>query len=186
MTYAAGCPSCGCEVDQVTMSCTGCCWKESFIASAAGGLSAVPPEEKRQVRVGASVIVWGMSDYGVTGKILIGKRKGSHGAGLWSLPGGKMEHGEEPAKAAARELLEETGLQTETRRFLPHPFNSFVDERGQHWITLMFQCWLPDGVEPMLMEPEKCGGWQWVHTSHLRDFPLFQPLEMLARARAWI
>ena len=31
-------------------------------------------------------------------------------AGLWSFPGGRLEHGETPAEAAHRELAEETGL----------------------------------------------------------------------------
>ncbi len=45
------------------------------------------------------------------GKFLIGLRpEGAHLAGMWEFPGGKIETGEIPAEAAARECLEETGL----------------------------------------------------------------------------
>jgi len=48
------------------------------------------------------------------GRFLIGRRP-DHGplAGLWEFPGGKIEPGETPQAAAARECLEETGLAVE-------------------------------------------------------------------------
>ena len=48
-----------------------------------------------------------------TGKeILLIKRKNQPYAGFWALPGGFIDPGESPAKAARRELAEETGLAT--------------------------------------------------------------------------
>jgi ADP-ribose pyrophosphatase YjhB (NUDIX family) len=38
--------------------------------------------------------------------------------GIWSLPGGSIEPGEEPAEAVMREAFEETGLQVAPRRIV--------------------------------------------------------------------
>ena len=42
--------------------------------------------------------------------VLLVKRRHGQNANLWSAPGGHVEEGETPAKAAIRELAEETGL----------------------------------------------------------------------------
>jgi ADP-ribose pyrophosphatase YjhB (NUDIX family) len=45
-----------------------------------------------------------------SGRLLLIKRGHEPGAGLWSLPGGRVEPGETDAEALAREMLEETSL----------------------------------------------------------------------------
>jgi 8-oxo-dGTP diphosphatase len=52
------------------------------------------------------------------GRLLLIKRGHEPGAGLWSLPGGRIEAGETHHQAVAREVLEETGLRVECRRLL--------------------------------------------------------------------
>lgn len=48
------------------------------------------------------------------GQILIGKRPETHSlAGQWEFPGGKIEPGESPEVALARELYEELGIEAE-------------------------------------------------------------------------
>ncbi|AEM38643.1 NUDIX hydrolase [Pyrolobus fumarii 1A] len=44
------------------------------------------------------------------GKVLLVKRASEPYRGYWSLPGGRVEHGEDTLSAALRELREETGI----------------------------------------------------------------------------
>jgi 8-oxo-dGTP diphosphatase len=52
------------------------------------------------------------------GRLLLIKRGHEPGAGLWSLPGGRIEPGETDAEALVREMFEETGLTVEPGRLL--------------------------------------------------------------------
>jgi len=45
-----------------------------------------------------------------SGRLLLIKRRNEPGAGLWSLPGGRIEPGETDEQAVVRETREETGL----------------------------------------------------------------------------
>lgn len=48
------------------------------------------------------------------GRILIARRPpGGHVGGFWEFPGGKLQPGESPAAALARELAEEIGVRVE-------------------------------------------------------------------------
>ena len=52
------------------------------------------------------------------GRLLVVRRGREPGRGLWSVPGGRVEAGEDDATAAAREVLEETGVVVEVGRLL--------------------------------------------------------------------
>ena len=52
------------------------------------------------------------------GRLLMIKRGHEPGAGLWSIPGGRIEPGETDAEAVAREMIEETGLTVEVGRLV--------------------------------------------------------------------
>ena len=52
------------------------------------------------------------------GRLLLIKRGHEPGAGLWSLPGGRIEPGETDIDALIRELAEETGLEVEAGHLL--------------------------------------------------------------------
>lgn len=48
--------------------------------------------------------------YDAHGRLLLIRRGNDPGRGLWSLPGGRVEAGEDDAAAVVREMREETGL----------------------------------------------------------------------------
>ena len=112
-------------------------------------------------------------------KILLGKRMGSHGIGLWGFPGGHLEMGEKVEECASRELLEETGLKIVSCRLGPWVEN--VMENNKHYITIFVFVDAFEG-ELLLTEPQKCEGWQWFHRDSL-PFPLFPPIEALIKRK---
>ena len=52
------------------------------------------------------------------GRLLLIKRGHAPAAGLWSLPGGRIEPGETDAEALVREMREETGLVIEAGQLI--------------------------------------------------------------------
>ena len=112
--------------------------------------------------------------------IVMGRRKGSHGAGTFSLPGGALDNaardpgqGDKTMKeGACRELLEETGIDLLPVQLTLLHVDDSQHEGGGHWVTLFFEVELVEGVEPILVEPNKCEGWDWYATTDLPE-PLF-------------
>ena len=81
-------------------------------------------KQLREMRLSADVFV--LRD----GKMLLLKRRGGLGDGVWYLPGGIVEPGEDPRDAAARETLEESGLhigQPELLRVWNYPAQNGID-----------------------------------------------------------
>jgi 8-oxo-dGTP diphosphatase len=110
------------------------------------------------------------------GRVLLGRRRGSHGEGYYAAPGGHIEFGESFEQAASREVREETGLEIADLKLLSVGNYVFRREDGErHYIDIDFVCEAPAG-EPQLMEREKCDGWDWYD---LDDLP--QPLFIVTR-----
>jgi 8-oxo-dGTP diphosphatase len=110
------------------------------------------------------------------GRVLLGKRKGSHGVGTWAAPGGHLEFGESLEDCARREALEETNLILKDLRLGPFTNNVFESEK-RHYVTL-FVLAAPASDKLKTMEPEKCEGWAWFEWSSLPE-PLFAPIATL-------
>ncbi|MFH1749531.1 MAG: NUDIX domain-containing protein [bacterium] len=88
-------------------------------------------EEKRP-KVGLGVII--LKD----NKVLLGKRKGAHGEGDWSFPGGHLEFNEKLENCSIREVEEETGIRI--RNIKPGSFtNDIFEMEKKHYITLFIR-----------------------------------------------
>lgn len=111
-------------------------------------------------RVGIGVII--VKD----GKILIGKRKGSH-APYYSIPGGHLELGETFEEAAIREIKEETNLELTSVEVIS-VVNDLVTfrEENKHYISVILLARNYNG-SPVNLEPDKCEGLIWADPLNL-------------------
>jgi len=114
------------------------------------------------------------------GRVLVGRRKGAHGAGSWAFPGGKVDPGEDPGRTVRRELLEETGL--DTTLVEPVAWTSDVLDERLHFITLHHRVCVGPG-DPRIVEPDKVDEWRWVSWSAIPE-PVFPPTASLL-ATGW-
>jgi 8-oxo-dGTP diphosphatase len=116
------------------------------------------------------------------GRVLIAQRPpGKQLAGLWEFPGGKLDAGERPEEALARELAEELGVIVETRDLTPLAFASHAYE-AFHLLMPLYLCRRWRG-EP---QPREGQALAWKRASELdaatmppADAPLIAPLAAL-------
>ena len=109
---------------------------------------------KEYPKVGLSIIVTRGNE------VLIGKRKGAHGAGSWSFPGGHLEFGEALEDAVKRELQEEANIKTKNIDFVTAT-NDIDNRENKHYVTLFFKGEYDSG-EVKVNEPDRCESWIWV------------------------
>lgn len=129
--------------------------------------------------------VWRFSPLNGREQVLLGKRKGSHGAGEYSFPGGKIDPGETPQAAAVRETNEEIGCGVSDVEVLPFwSFASYYDLPFD-FATLFFRCQLLEDQTPRLIEPAKCEGWDWYNWQSGLPSPLFAGIEALREEIPW-
>lgn len=112
------------------------------------------------------------------GKILLGQRKGAHGAGSWAFPGGHLEYGESYEDCAQREVWEEAGITIKNIRFITAT-NDFFPQEQKHYITIYVRAELQAG-DVVNKEPDKLVQWGWFSWDNLPQ-PLFLPLQNLLK-----
>lgn len=73
-------------------------------------------------------------------KLLIIKRvsNDSHSPGVWEIPGGRLELGEDPFEGLKRETKEETGINIEIKN--PLAIDYFTRDDGQKITMIIFLC----------------------------------------------
>ena len=111
------------------------------------------------------------------GKILLAQRihPDKPGWGMYAMPGGTIEAGENPHQAARREVKEETGLRTRYVEDLGQ-WHWNEDWHPEHaWLTLYMAATVEDG-EAKQTEPLKQGPWGW-YDPHDLPRPLWDGVE---------
>ena len=105
--------------------------------------------------------------------VLLGKRKGSHGHGEWSFPGGHLEIDETIEECGKREVLEETGIIIQNKLLTDEQYtNDIFTKEKKHYITIYQKYIINELIVPELIEPEKCFEWKWFNINNLPE-PLF-------------
>jgi 8-oxo-dGTP diphosphatase len=104
-------------------------------------------------------------------RLLLVRRGRGMAAGLWSVPGGRVEAGETLAEAVVRELSEETGLEGVCDRFL-----GWVERVGDdhHFVILDFVVEVLEGGDPVA--GDDAAEAQWVPLPEVADYPLVDGL----------
>jgi 8-oxo-dGTP diphosphatase len=134
-------------------------------------------------KVGVGVILCSIQH---PGRVLIGERRGSHGAGRWALPGGHLEGGESWEACATREIQEETGvLLPESRFAFEGVTNDIMTAEELHYVTIFLVATLNAAETAAIVngEPEKCMGWEWLTWAQIETKLLFVPLENFIKKR---
>ncbi|MES2985822.1 MAG: NUDIX domain-containing protein [Patescibacteria group bacterium] len=114
-------------------------------------------------KVGVGVMIF------KNGKVLMSKRKGSHGAGEYSFPGGHLEYMESFEECAIRETKEETGIEIKNLQFLY--LTNAKQYAPKHYVHLTMTAEWESG-EPQVIEPEKTEGWDWYDLDSIPE-PMF-------------
>ncbi len=101
------------------------------------------------------------------GAVLISQRREDQVLpNYWEFPGGKVEHGEAPAAALARELDEELGVQVAVERIWDVMHYAYPEYEV---VMLVYVCTLHPGQEPRPVEVKQVA---WVAPEGLGEYEI--------------
>lgn len=115
-----------------------------------------------------TVLVSAVALFDADGRILLTQRpEGKAMAGLWEFPGGKIEVGELPVAALAREMREELGIEicepcSTPLTFVSHQYEDF------HLLMLLYVCRKWEGI-PTPLEGQKLA---WKLPREMKALPM--------------
>ena len=97
------------------------------------------------------------------GIMLCQRRPGAHNPLKWEFPGGKIEAGESPEAALARELMEELDIRVDVGRILDAVCHRYAD---RDVLVLFYDCRIAEG-EPRTVD---CNAVAWAAPEAMRDY----------------
>jgi ADP-ribose pyrophosphatase YjhB (NUDIX family) len=159
------CPRCGTELEheERSVSCFSC--GLAVYASPAPTASAIVLDAERRV--------------------LLAQRAGDPGKGLWDLPGGFMDEGEEPLETLRRELREEAGVDVEPLAYV----GALPDRYGEGGGWTMNLYWSARIVSGEPEPSDDVAAFAWFETDELpppEQFAFRNTVEILCRFGAKI
>jgi len=117
-------------------------------------------------------------------QVLLAQRPpGKRLAGKWEFPGGKVEEGETPEQALARELEEELGIGVTPGEMEPFWFLShdYVAEFGFHLLMPVYICRKWQGNA----HPKEHTAIEWKHPRDMHELPMIEAdAELIERLKA--
>ena len=115
------------------------------------------------------------------GRVVIVERSREPLKGQWSIPGGALEVGETLRQCAAREALEETGLQVEAAEVLEVFDSIYRDPEGRtqyHYVLVDFFCRVLGGELKVGSDAAKA---RWVSREELGNFKIAETAQKVIR-----
>ena len=107
------------------------------------------------------------------GQILLLQRSSKSGfdPGLWELPGGKIDYGENLVEALKREVKEEVGLVIKVER----PFKTWHFYKDPFWVTgVTFLC---DYISGNVNLSSEHADYVWIEPAEYQNYPLSTSME---------
>lgn len=111
-------------------------------------------------------------------KYYLQRRKGNHGNGDWSIPGGHLEYREPIRVGVVREVKEETGVDLNSSDLeFRGVVNSVFEDHGLHYVTIFFEVKLLPVQVPIIREPHRVSNSMWLPIGCRPESQIFLPLK---------